>query len=106
MSRWRFVVCASLPETRAAASPASVDRRKPRGILMMRQVRWTTATGVFFILATIAAAVAISTASKQLAPTTVRTAGPGGLGGGLIIPLAALRPATQKNGKMIGERTS
>src|SRR5215471_16202367 len=104
MSRWRFVVCASLPETRAAASPASVDRRKPRGILMMRQVRWTTATGVFFILATIAAAVAISAASKPVSADDCPNGGTVRFGVEPYDTSAKLTPIYEQIGKLIGEK--
>jgi len=71
---------------------------------MMRQVRWTTATGVFFILATIAAAVAISTASKPVSADDCPNGGTVRFGVEPYDTSARLTPIYEKIGKMIGEK--
>jgi len=70
----------------------------------MRQVRWTTATGVFFILATIAAAVAISTASKPVSADDCPNGGTVRFGVEPYDTSARLTPIYEKIGKMIGEK--
>ena len=70
----------------------------------MRQVRWTTATGVFFILATIAAAVAISTASKPVSADECPNGGTVRFGVEPYDTSARLTPIYEKIGKMIGEK--
>ena len=71
---------------------------------MMRQVRWTTATGVFFILATIAAAVAISAASKPVSADDCPNGGTVRFGVEPYDTSARLTPIYEKIGKMIGEK--
>ena len=71
---------------------------------MRRQVRWTTATGVFFILATIAAAVAISTASKPVSADDCPNGGTVRFGVEPYDTSARLTPIYEKIGKMIGEK--
>jgi phosphonate transport system substrate-binding protein len=71
---------------------------------MMRQVRWTTAAGVFFILTAAAIAVAITTSSKPASADDCPNGGTVRFGVEPYDTSARLTPIYEKIGKIIGEK--
>jgi phosphonate transport system substrate-binding protein len=71
---------------------------------MMRQVRWTTAAGVFFILTAAAIAVAITTSSKPASADDCPNGGTMRFGVEPYDTSARLTPIYEKIGKIIGEK--